>query len=198
MTELQQNRYDQLLRRVGDLKGPGSKVNNVLADVFPTIDVENIPLELRLLSGSRVCMGTISVAGAVSNFAQAILRMNAGTGMIARVIGVAGGPETDQVLAIGPTQNSFAAGGSRAFVDGRVFGQGTAAVLQAGISLSIGSNFGLISGSSSQIFWHFPPGGLGVITPGNGFSLSTTSSDTNLTAMFVWEERVALPSELSL
>ena len=39
MSQLQQSRYDQLLRRVGDLKGPGSKVNDVLHELFPMFDL---------------------------------------------------------------------------------------------------------------------------------------------------------------
>jgi len=59
VTELQQNRYDQLLRRVGDLKGPGSKVNDVLQELFPTIDVENVPGELLFLMGTHIGLGVL-------------------------------------------------------------------------------------------------------------------------------------------
>ncbi len=44
--ELQQNRYDQLIRRVGGIIGPGSKVVEALGELFPVIDVENVPGEL--------------------------------------------------------------------------------------------------------------------------------------------------------
>ncbi len=65
MSELQQTRYDRLLRRVGGLIGPGSKVGEVLSDLFPTIDVEQVPGELLRLSETKILIGgTRFTAGA--------------------------------------------------------------------------------------------------------------------------------------
>jgi len=60
VTELQQTRYDRLLRRVGGLIGPGSKVGEVLSDLFPTIDVERVPGELLRLSETKLLIGGTS------------------------------------------------------------------------------------------------------------------------------------------
>lgn len=57
MTELQQTRYDRLVRRVGGLIGPGSKVSEALSDLFPVIDVERVPGELLRLSETKILIG---------------------------------------------------------------------------------------------------------------------------------------------
>lgn len=66
--EIQQTRYDRLLRRVAGIIGPGSKVSEVLTELFPTIDVENVPSELLLLMGTRGAFGggTITSPGGQS------------------------------------------------------------------------------------------------------------------------------------
>ena len=55
--EIQQNRYDRLLRRVAGIIGPGSKVSEVLSELFPVLDVESVPSELLILAGTRTCFG---------------------------------------------------------------------------------------------------------------------------------------------
>lgn len=54
MTELQQNRYDRLARRVGGLIGAKSMVNDVLGELFPVLDVENVPAELLALMATQL------------------------------------------------------------------------------------------------------------------------------------------------
>lgn len=55
--EIQQNRYDRLVRRVAGIIGPGSKVSEVLTELFPTLDVENVPSELLILAGTNTAFG---------------------------------------------------------------------------------------------------------------------------------------------
>lgn len=199
MTELQQNRYDQLLRRVGDLKGPGSKVNDALTELFPMIDVENVPAELLALSGARLCAGNMFIdAGGPTFFSIALLRNNAGTGVIGRLIEISVTSVT-QNIALGPTLNSDAALGTRAFIDGRLFGEGTVLVTQGNNnSLVVGSIFYAINtGLEGTVIYH-PPAAIGIITPGTAFSVSAGTVDTAINVSFLWLERVAQPSELNL
>jgi len=61
MAELQQNRYDKLIRRVGGIIGPGSMVSESISELFPMIDVENLPAELYALMGTRIAFGASQV-----------------------------------------------------------------------------------------------------------------------------------------
>lgn len=199
MSEIQQNRYDQLLRRVADLKGPGSKVNDALGELFPMFDVENVPAELLLLAGTRLCIGTVfQTAGGAGLFSTAILRNNLGTGVIARLIEIhvifAG---ADAVF--GPTLNSDTASGSAAFTDTRVFGEGTALVTQGNNNLAVvGSTFWVGGMSADNNYVWTPPPAIGVIAPGSGFQVTGNLANTAIRVNFMWLERVAQPSELNL
>ena len=200
MTALNQNRYDQLLRRVGDLKGPGSKVADALTELFPMIDVENIPAELLLLSGSRLCMARVVVnAGGATFFGHILLRNPGNSSVVARLIQVVIWSDTAQRMVIGPTVNSGTASGNRAFADGRVFGEGTVLTTHGdNNSLVVGSDFYRIAVNGvDSVIWE-PPVAAMVITPATALSVSNGTDNTNLHVSFLWVERVAQPSELKL
>ena len=198
MTKLQQNRYDQLLRRVGDLKGPGSKVNDVLTELFPMLDVENIPAELLLLSGSRLCMGTVLQAANVGFFSKAILRNPSESGMIGRLVMITVNAVGTNVV-FGPTLNSDVASGASAFADTRVFGEGTALKTQGNNNLlAVGSTFWVDTvDASGRLRWE-PPVAISVIAPGSGFEVTANTLNLALRCNFLWIERQAEPSELAL
>jgi len=200
LTALNQNRYDQLLRRVGDLKGQGSKVNDALTELFPMIDVENVPAELLLLAGSRLCMGNIVfAAGGAANFVHTFLRNNAGSGTIIRLVCVSIMSANAHLVNFGPSQNSSTTGGSRAFTDTRVFGEGTVGILQGANNLLAASTrfFSIqLEANKSVIFQ--PPTAIGVISPGNSFQVGSDFANVALNVSYLWMERQAQPSELNL
>jgi len=108
VTELQQNRYDQLLRRVGDLKGPGSKVNDVLQELFPTIDVENVPGELLFLMGTRIGWGGASKAAAAGKKAAIQLFNPIGSGQLVTVSTVIVTGNNTQIISWGLSTSALA------------------------------------------------------------------------------------------
>jgi len=199
LTALNQNRYDQLLRRVGDLKGPGSKVNDALTELFPMLDVENLPAELQLLAGSRLCMGTgLLGAGGATFFGTMLLRNNAGSGIIARLIEV-NVVATAGSIVLGPTQNSDTPLGGEAFADTRIFGEGTALKIQgSNNNLVFGANFWTPRTDADNIYSWSPPSSIAVISPGNAFSVSNGAANVALRVNWLWLERQAQPSELNL
>lgn len=67
MTEIQQNRYDRLIRRVANIVGGGSQVNDTLNELFPTIDVENVPAELLALANMRLGWCSSRLAASVGD-----------------------------------------------------------------------------------------------------------------------------------
>ncbi len=199
MTELQQNRYDQLLRRVGDLKGPGSKVNDALTELFPMFDVENVPAELLLLSGSRLCAGNIFVgAGGATFFSTTLLRNPAGTGIIARLIEVSV-IAVQQNIVLGPTTDTAAILGLETFLDTRILGEGTALFVQGTNTIAaVGALFYTINTGADAAIIYRPPAAIAVIAPGTAFSIGAGLADTAIQVSYLWIERVAQPSELNL
>jgi len=80
--EIQQNRYDQTLRRVTGIIGPGSKVAEVLTELFPVIDVERVPGELLILGGTDLAAGGASLDGGPGNSSEINLHNPPGSGKI--------------------------------------------------------------------------------------------------------------------
>ena len=200
MSQLNQNRYDQLLRRVGDLKGPGSKVNDALTELFPMIDVENVPAELLVLSGTRLAMGTIFLgAGGAGFFSKAMLRNPGQSGALIRVLVVNARLSVAGNILLGPSQNTFGTAGTQAFADGRVFGEGTVGrVLGLNNDLVAGSTFFRIRDQVIEgVNWQ-PPVAPMVISPGTALEVSAGSDNVAIAVSFLWVERVAQPSELNL
>jgi len=200
LSEIQQSRYDQLLRRVADLKGPGSKVNDALNELFPMIDVENVPAELLLLAGTRLCLGTVAIgSGGAGNFTHTFLRNPGGTGAIARLLLVAVWSSVVQTFHFGITQNSDDAAGDTAFADGRVFGEGTVLQTQGNNNLLVtGPTFFRKRHDANFDTVFEPPVAAAVLSPGTAFIVSSDTSNSGHNASFVWIERVAQPSELNL
>jgi len=162
------------------------------------IDVENLPIELLLLAGSRLCMGNASLGSNPATFTQMFLRNPAGSGVVARLIMIEC-VISAQSCVFGPTQNSSTNLGGEAFADTRIFGEGTALKLQGA------NNFG----SAGSTFWQqrslvdltltfAPPGGIAVIAPGAAFSAGPAATNQSFTASWLWIERQAQPSELTL
>lgn len=201
MSEIQQNRYDQLLRRVADLKGPGSKVGWAIGDLLPVLDVETIPAELLLLSGSRQCWGNLQLAaGGAANFSICQLQNPVDSGAIIRIQHIYARSDFDRLINIGPTQNTLnQAQGVEAFVDSRVFGQGTVAQIQgANNNLATGSTFLQFQVLADRGVHLQIPEGLAVLAPGGRIEVSVETANVQLFTSFVWIERPAQPSELNL
>ena len=199
MSAINQGRWDALLRRVADLKGPGSKVSDALTELFPMIDVENVPAELLLLGGSRLCMATdLQAAGGAGFFSTCILRNGSKTGVIARLLEI-NVSTTAPNITLGPTLNSDNSSGVRAFVDTRVFGEGTALRTQGNNNLLVvGSTFWVPNVDASNTFVFRPPVGIAVLGPGGSYQVTNNQDNVALRVNWLWIERAAEPSELNL
>lgn len=187
------------MRRVADLKGPGSKVNDVLTELFPVLDVERAPAELALLSGARICMGSAFVgAGGAGNFTTLFLRNNGDSGVIARLFYLSVGAPDGNIL-LGPSLNSAPVVGATANADGRVFGEGPTLQLQGNNNnLVVGATFlTLITGANAFVQFE-PPVAVSVITPGTAFSVGAATANVGVRLNVMWVERPAQPSELNL
>lgn len=164
------------------------------------IDVEQVPAELLILGGSRLCMGTISsAAGGAPFFSTTLLRNPGGSGVVIRVVYIVARLSVVGNIVIGPTLNSFTPGGSRAFSDLRIFGEGTVGQLsQANNLLTAGSTFFVMRDQLLTGFFLEPPVAIAVLSPGTGLQVSPQGDNRAIDTSFIWVERVAQQSELNL
>jgi len=199
VTELQQNRYDRLLRRVGGLIGAKSMVNDALGELFPTIDVENIPAELLLLAGTRIAGTSVNNGAVAAVNRQAQVFNPVGSQNILTVTRVTVFSGTAQIINYGLASTLLATAViNPRFRDGRM----------GGTQVPVGLHFvdSLVSGAPST--YRQPVNGtdavaivdensLVVCPPGFGFQVSTTTVNTDLVWTVFWRERVAQTSELN-
>lgn len=198
--ELQTARYDNLVRRLGGLLGPGSKVTETLSELFPVVETENLPAELLFLGGWITGMNTAVVAATVGEASRVQVFNPAGSGKIAVVTDVFlqnidGNPN---VINFQINETIF----SPAPVTGIT--RDTHAGFAVGTALATG---GLNTGNTPQagllfleplVTFHMHiENGICVLAPGSGLEFGTNVDNQALSATFFWRERVALPSELN-
>ncbi len=198
-SDLQQTRYDQIIRRVGGIIGPGSKVSEALTELFPTIDVENIPAELLILGGWRMAMGAVRISAVPAEVPKAQLFNPTGSGLIIVVERINATGSSTQSIRMAVTATPLDVdGGNEQFRDTR-----------AGVAnVPVGSvRFESTAGNVSNIWEQTELGntpvilessqkGILVLAPGTGVNLGPAETNVLFACGFLWRERVALESEL--
>lgn len=200
MSELQQNRYDQLLRRVGDLKGPGSKVNDALSELFPVIDVERVPGELLILMGTDICVGAGQLLGAAGQVGRIQVFNPVGSGKIITVTTVLMTANVTTTLRMGISTTALTSGiGTETFRDTRrpAGSRPTGQMRQQSSVALAGANWQFNAISQTTVPLH-DENGIAVLQPGFGLDVSPAAPAFTTVATFMWRERVAEPSELNI
>lgn len=200
MTELQMNRYDALLRRVGDLKGPGSKVSEVLTELFPVLDVERVPGELLALSGTVIAHGGMALTAGGSTSARGQILNPAGSGKLMTVTRCVFGSDTTDSFRFAVTSTVLSAGiGVESPRDSR-FGlttQPSGQIRQEAL-LALSDATYQIRNLANTADMIEDDNGLAVLAPGSSFEVGMGAQAVTLIAAFWWRERVAEPSELNI
>lgn len=199
-TEIQQNRYDALLRRVGNLKGAGSKVSEVLAELFPMFDVENLPAELYILGGTDVCFGGTTITAAVAESGGIQLFNPAGSTKILTVTSVIVSMTANDTIRWGTTAIPLtAAVSTQRFRDTRrgITALPTGQIRQASAAALIGNS------GRMRLLAHTPyaledQNAAAVLAPGTGLDIGQTNTNTPFFVTFYWRERTTEPSEVNL
>ena len=196
-SELQQNRYDRLIRRVGGIIGVGSKVSEVLTELFPMIDVEGNRGELQFIQGSVLGMGAQSLTAAAAEFPKIQLFNPAKSGKIVTITSLFISQLAPAIIRIGRTTNPLAGGiGTQLARDTRqlLTDRPTAQMFSESSAGFVDANMQFLL--NLQIFELRDDNDIVVLSPGNGLSVGGTVAAGNLTVTFFWRERVAETSEL--
>jgi len=196
--DLQQNRYDQLLRRVGGLIGPGAKVNEVLGELFPVLDVESIPGELMFLAGWRLSFGSASVTGSVAQHARMQVFNPVDSGKLLTVTSCVITTSSTQTIRWAVVGIPLTTGigtelirDTRKGVINRPSGQ-----IRTDDTPAATDAQGRARISSTIEFTLTDSNGVAVLAPGTGFEVGSGTTNTNVQTTFYWRERPAEQSEL--
>jgi len=197
--ELQQTRYDQLVRRVGGVIGPGAKVAEALPELFPVLDVERVPGELLALMGTRLAMGSEVINSAVAEFSTIQLFNPANSGFLITVSSVIISSQSNteyrwniETAAIGSASLNIR------FRDGRFTGVSRPVGQVRTLSTPAATvRAGQVRNASDTPFILNDANGVAVLSPGTGLTIQEIEADQTLVVAFNWRERVALEAELN-
>ena len=198
MTEIQQNRWDRLVRRVAGIVGGGSQVNDTLNELFPTIDVENVPGELLALMSTQLGWHSTILQPIAAQFNHHQLFNPVGSGNLLVVTTVTMSSPTAQSFRFSNFIGIAAtAAGNERRRDTRA---GTLAELvgQARTDQSVvsgGIDFRVRVEVSKELFVR-DPNGVAILFPGTGLTITTGTVNTQSSVAFMWRERVFQPSEV--
>jgi len=197
-SELQQTRYDQLVRRVGGIVGPGSKVSEVLSELFPVISVEDLPAELQVLGGTVIGFGATGSSGAAGESPKAQLFNPVASGKIVTVTRVDVGAGTGIIRygiegsSRGTLVETATVADSRLGIDARTTAQ---IFFQSSVGESL--HTGRVRVKADEPFTLRSEKGLFVLAPGTGVTFNSETIASTLNFSCMWRERVAEASELN-
>lgn len=197
--ELQQNRYDQLIRRVGGIIGPGSKVAEALGELFPVIDVENCPGELLRLGGTILGFGGAAATGLAGQRGRVQLFNPIGSGKIVTCTSVILSTiNTGTVRGIVTgTENTLQVNNDRRRDTRDGVASRTTAQIRTDSVAGVVADQILFQMLTNTPYHFLPPDGFAVLAPGTGLLFEHNSLTATITANFFWRERPAEASELS-
>jgi len=198
--DIQSDRYDKTLRRSSGIIGPGSKVAEVLPELFPMFDVENMPPELFLLGGTFLSFGGGSITGAAGESPRAQLFNPPGSDKLVTITSVFVRASGQTIIRWGLLAvASGTAIGTQTLRDTRNLAP-TAPIAQVRQQSSVA-----LAGATGQTgvlvdrpFHLEDKNGIVVLAPGTGFEVGLSLVASTMTYVFYWHERTALESELNL
>jgi len=194
-TPLQSTRYDRLVRRVMNLVGEPAIVTGVLPDVFPVIELENLPPELLALTGWKLGTQNTDLAPGAGNIANSIIRNPPGSGQMTVVESALVWTSTSGEInwsLLPPDVGTF---DSRlVFRDRRFTGDLATEVrdLVAGVAGLVHGKIHTANNAQVEIA---PVNGLAVLFPGDALAFRTVTVNVRLTVTYFARERPFEQSE---
>jgi len=196
--EVQQTRWDRIIRRVSGSIGPGSRVSETLSELFPTLDVERVPAELLLLGGTRICFGGGIIQALAGNHPSASLFNPSDTGVIATVTAFVMTPGGATGLVWGATQTEQGiATGTEQFRDTRQpITERPACKVREREEVPVATSTNQASELGNVPLHLTDENSVIVLGPGTGLDMGLTSPASLLRYSFYWRERPAEEAEL--
>jgi len=198
--EVQQTRWDRIIRRVSGSIGPGSRVSETLSELFPVLDVERVPGELLLLGGTRLAWGGQQLVASVGNTGKVQLFNPVDSGSLITVTSIVFTAQTNNFfrIAIEPLPRLTRTNTER-YRDGRL-GVGELPVGQVrhettATIVTVTNRLWTQQNVTQELK---DENGICVLSPGTGVTMASDGSNTQMSASFLWRERPAEESELSL
>lgn len=200
MTEIQQNRYDRLVRRVTNIVAGGSQVNDTLNELFPVIDVERVPGELLILGGTRLCIGASNLLGDAGETAKIQLFNPVNSGHLITVTTVIATGTVNMTMRWATTTPQLAtSAGTQLFRErrlavtdlpvGQIRQDSTVGFVDANGATPILASVPLILEDSN---------GVAILPPGSGLTFGNNLVATTIFVTFYWRERNIEPAELNI
>lgn len=198
--EVQQTRWDRLVRRVSGSIGPGSRVSETLDELFPVLDVESVPGELLILGGTAPCFGggtLLALAGEVAT-AQLFNPLESGVLVTISSVHFATSLTTTITWGISFSQRGTVVS-TQSFRDTRRLppqlpvAQVSQDSAVAGPSATMQTR---LLANTDLLLWD--ENGVAIIAPGQGFEIGMQNTAETIFYGFNWRERPAEESELSL
>lgn len=199
MADLQQTRYDKLIRRVANIVGAGAIVTETLQEVFPVFDLENVPAELMVLGGWRLAMRGTNITGvaAQQQASQLFNPVDSGQVIVLEKVDISSPSAVQTYPYRLDTTPLSSSNGFGQFRDARAGDPiSDAAVgntrIQANLAVTaIAAN----SAGTNSVFRLGGDHDVAVLMPGNGFTVGTGTVNTTLVVSYWWRERVLEASE---
>ena len=188
------------MRRVGDLKGPGARVAEILAELFPVVDLERVPGELLLLGGTQLGWGSSLLTAAAAQFTTIQVFNPVDSGKLITVTSALIATTVDQIVQWSNQETALPTiiGNERIRDTRRPFGSRSAGQIRHESSVAATPAVGRARVLADTTLTLNDENGLSVLSPGHGFNIGATTANSNLIVSFNWRERVAEPSELNI
>jgi len=199
VAEIQQSRWDTLVRRVTGSIGPGSRVAETLSELFPVLDVERVPAELLILGQIDICTGASQAVGAAGELGEVQLFNPAESGKIITITQVFVGTTTTQLIRWAfITTGLLNATDTERFRDLRhpINQQPTGQIRTASNPTLLQETGQIRIVGNTQAFIVDPENSVAVLPPGNGMVVAATTVATTINVSYFWRERIALEAEL--
>ena len=198
--EVQQTRWDRLIRRVSGSIGPGSRVSETLSELFPVLDVERVPAELLLLGNTRLGMASFPVQATATEFPGSQIENPADSGNLITITQVLiTASQTTQILwgaVHGQLPNDLPTA-SRLRDTREVFPTQPVGLLRIDTALAAPiDSIGQLRVLASTLVRLDDENDLAILAPGERFTVGADTANAFLSAVFFWRERPAEQSEL--